>query len=39
MDFRIKVKNRIKFFAGSEAFLGAFLLAYFVVIVSRKIMR
>jgi len=25
--------------AGSEAFLGAFLLAYFVVVVSRKIMR
>jgi len=25
--------------AGSEAFIGAFLLAYFVVVVSRKIMR
>ena len=25
--------------AGSEAFLGVFLLAYFVVVVSRKIMR
>jgi len=25
--------------AGSEAFLGAFIIAYFVVVVSRKIMR
>ena len=29
----------IRLLAGSEAFLGAFILAYFVVVVSRKIMR
>ena len=29
----------MRLLAGSEAFLGAFLLAYFVVVVSRKIMR
>ena len=29
----------MRLLAGSEAFLGAFILAYFVVVVSRKIMR
>ena len=29
----------IRLLAGSEAFLGAFVLAYFIVVVSRKIMR
>ena len=30
---------RMRLLAGSEAFLGAFTIAYFVVVVSRKIMR
>jgi len=29
----------VRLVAGSEAFLGAFIIAYFVVVVSRKIMR
>jgi len=29
----------MRFVAGSEAFIGAFIIAYFVVVVSRKIMR
>jgi uncharacterized protein YjbI with pentapeptide repeats len=30
---------KMRLVAGSEAFLGAFIIAYFVVVVSRKIMR
>jgi len=38
-DLHPVYRTWVRLFAGSEAFLGAFLLAYFVVVVSRKIMR
>ena len=38
-DLRPIPSTGIRLLAGSEAFLGAFTIAYFVVVVSRKIMR
>ncbi len=38
-DLHPVAKTWMRLTAGSEAFLGAFIIAYFVVVVSRKIMR
>ncbi len=38
-DLHPVAKTWTRLTAGSEAFLGAFIIAYFVVVVSRKIMR